>query len=86
MRHFDHRGEGADAQPPAATRDQRMHIDHGFAPVELFEDRLVGGVAEPFVAVVGLQIDAVGLQRIEGVFDLFQRQITSSIDSGANRP
>ncbi len=32
-------------------------------------------VAEPLVAVTALQADAVGLQRVEGVFDLFQGRV-----------
>jgi hypothetical protein len=43
-----------------------QHVDDGFSTVELLEHRLVDGIAEPFVAVVGRQVDAVRLDDIEG--------------------
>jgi len=36
--------------------DQRMHIDDGLAAVEFLQHRLVDGIAQPLVAVVGLQM------------------------------
>ena len=68
----EHRRKGADAEPAAATRHQRMHIGDCLAAIELLQHRLIGRIAEPLVAVIGLQVDAVGVQRIEDVFDLFQ--------------
>ena len=75
VRHLDHRRERADAQPSAAGRHQRMDVDHGLAAVQLLQHRLVHRIAQPFVAVVGLQVDAVGLDGVEGVFDLLQRHV-----------
>ena len=46
----------------------RMGIDHGPAAVDLFEEREVMRIAEPFVADIGHQRDAIGLQLIERVF------------------
>ena len=63
VRHLDHRRERADAEPAAAGGDQRMHIDHGLAAVQFLQHRLVHRIAEPLVAVVALQVDAVGLER-----------------------
>ncbi len=47
-----------------------MGIDHRLAPIELVEDRVIVGIAEPFIADAGHQIDAVGLQHVIGVLDL----------------
>ena len=49
-----------------------MGVDHGLAPVELGHHRLERGIAEPLVAVAREQADAVGLERIESIFDLAQ--------------
>ena len=49
-----------------------MNINHGLAAIEFLEHRRVQGIAEPFVAVIGLQPDAIRLERIEGVLDLAQ--------------
>ena len=75
VRHLDHRRERADAEPAAAGGDQRMDVDHGLAAVQLLQHRLVDRIAQPLVAVVGLQVDAVGLEGVEGVFDLLQRHV-----------
>jgi hypothetical protein len=68
----DYGGERADAQPRATARDQRVDVDHRFAPIELLKNRFVGWIAEPFVSVICLQVYAIGLERIEGIFDLFE--------------
>ena len=52
-----------------------MHVDHRLAPVEFVEHRPVDGIAQPLVAVVRLQPDAVGFERVEHVFDLFKRGV-----------
>jgi hypothetical protein len=52
-----------------------MHIDDDFAPVELFQHRLEERMPEPFVAVVGLQPNAVRLERVERVGDLLERGV-----------
>ena len=49
-----------------------MHIDDGLAPVELLEHGLVDGIAQPFVPVIALQVDAVCLDDIECVLDLLE--------------
>ena len=49
-----------------------MEIDDRFAPVELVEDRRIGGIARPGLAVAGQQADAVELQHVERIFDLAQ--------------
>ena len=33
VRHLDHGGEGADTEPAAAARHQRMNVNDGLAPV-----------------------------------------------------
>jgi hypothetical protein len=71
VRHLDHRGERADIEPPAAARHQRVDVNHRFAAVQLVQNRLIRRIAAPFVSVIGLQIDAVGLERIERVLDFF---------------
>jgi hypothetical protein len=52
-----------------------MDVDHRFAPVQLLENRPVSRIAEPFVSVIRLQIDTIGLERIERIFDLFERGV-----------
>ena len=52
-----------------------MHIRDSFAAVQLLEHRLVHGVAKPFVTVVGLQVDAVGLDGVEGIVDFLERHV-----------
>ena len=49
-----------------------MHVDHRLAAVELGEHRGKGGVSEPLVAIARHQPDAVGLEHIEGIFDLLE--------------
>src|SRR6185437_3853645 len=49
-----------------------MGIDKGFAAMELLEQREVMRIAEPPIAHIGHERDAVGLQRIERVFRLAQ--------------
>src|SRR5579875_755647 len=44
-----------------------MGVDDGLAAVELLEQREVVRIAEPFIAHIGHQRDAVGLERIERV-------------------
>src|ERR1700730_2140702 len=60
----------------ATTTGRRgMRIDDGLAAVELFvygrEDRIAG----PLIAVTRPQADAVGLERVEGIFDLAQTSV-----------
>ena len=47
-----------------------MDVDYRLAPVEFLIDRRKGGIAEILVLVTGQQPDAVGLEGIEGIFDL----------------
>ena len=54
------------------ARRGRVEIDHRLAPVELVEHRREGLVAGILVDVVGRQRDAVGVERVVGVFDLAQ--------------
>src|SRR5712671_3673113 len=75
VRNLEHRREGADAELAAAGGDERMDIDHRLAPVELLEHRLVDRIAEPFVAVIRLNADAVSLQGIEGIFDFLEGRV-----------
>ena len=75
MRYFEDCRECAYSEISTAGRNQRMNIDHGLAPVEFLPYRLVRRVAEPLVAIVGLQADAIRLQRIEGIFDFLQRAV-----------
>ena len=75
MRYLDHRREGADAQLAAAGCDQGMHVDDGLASVEFLEHGLVHRMAQPFVAVIGLQVDAIRLDDVECVLDLLERGI-----------
>src|SRR5882672_3137933 len=49
-----------------------MRIDNGLAPVELFVYGRENRVAGPLIAVTRPQADAVGLERIECIFDLAQ--------------
>ena len=49
-----------------------MHVDHRLAAVEAGEHRGKGGVSEPLVAIARHQPDAVGLEHIEGIFDLLE--------------
>src|SRR5947207_4987232 len=51
-----------------------MHIEDGVAPIELLPDGLMCSIAGPFpLIVVGIDADAVGLQSVVSVCDLFQR-------------
>ena len=49
-----------------------MDIDHGLAAVELLQHRHERLVAEILAVVAGPERDAVGLERVVGVFDLLQ--------------
>ena len=69
---FDRRRADAGHDLAAAVWRGRMDIDHGLAAVELGIDRLERRIAKIFVAVAREQPDAVGLERIEDVFDLLQ--------------
>ena len=63
----------------------RMRIDQRLAAVEFLHDRQEQGVAEPFVAVARHQGDAVGLQRIERIFDLALGGIDAGRGDGQHR-
>ena len=52
-----------------------MRVDHGFAAVQFVEDRREGRVTQIFRPVAGEEADAIGLERIEGVFDFFQAAV-----------
>ena len=52
-----------------------MHVDHGLAAVELGIDRRERCVAEILAVVACQQADAVGLERVEGVFDFLQAAV-----------
>jgi hypothetical protein len=54
-------------------RCERVDVDDRFAAIELVHDRLEIRMPQPFVAVAGVESDAVGLELIERVFDLLQR-------------
>src|SRR4029079_8994870 len=60
---------------PTAGRDQRMEVDHRLATIELLEDRAIGRIAGPLVAVVGLQAEPISLQRAERIVDLPQARV-----------
>src|SRR6266705_4216098 len=49
-----------------------MGVDQRLAPIELLPDRCEGSVAEIFVLVARHQADAVGLERVERVFDFLE--------------
>src|SRR6266581_2002962 len=49
-----------------------MGVDQRLAPIELLPDRCEGCVAEIFVLVARHQADAVGLERVERVFDFLE--------------
>jgi hypothetical protein len=44
-------------------------------PVQLVENRLENAMTEPLFAVIRLQADTIGLQRIEGIFDFLERPV-----------
>src|SRR5262249_26116949 len=52
-----------------------MGIEHRAPAVELFKDGREDWIAEEFVVVVGLQMDAVCLERAERVFNLPPRAV-----------
>jgi hypothetical protein len=60
----------------ATARYNRMHKHDGLAPVEFFENRKKGGIAEPLgssaVAVAGQNANPVRLQYVERIFDFSQ--------------
>src|SRR5213596_122583 len=49
-----------------------MGVDQRLAPIELLPDRCEGSVAEIFVLVARHQAHAVGLERVERVFDFLE--------------
>jgi len=51
-----------------------MRVDHGLRRFSS-HDRCEGGIAEEFAFIVGHHADAVGLQRVERVFDLAKRAL-----------
>ena len=69
---FDHRLVDAGDQAAAAERRLRMGEHQRLAAVQFLHHRLEGGIAQPFVAIAGEQHDAVGLERVEAVFELAQ--------------
>ena len=71
-RKLDHPVRHAGEQVAAAIGRGRMHVDHGLPAVELGHHRRKGRIAEPLVAIAREEPDAVGLQRIERVADLFE--------------
>ena len=71
-RKFDRRRRDVGNDIERKARRGRMEIHHGLAPVELVEHLLEGVVAGILVHVVRRQRDAVGVERIEGIFDLAQ--------------
>ena len=52
-----------------------MDVDHRLAAIQLLPQRREGRIAEPELVVARLDADAVGLQRIERVFGLFEAAI-----------
>ncbi len=62
-------------QSAAAVRCGRVNVDHCLAPVELFVDRRKRRIAEILVLIAGEQPDAVGLERVERVFDLLEASL-----------
>ena len=79
-------GPHAIGQMGAAGRIDRVGIDHGLTPIELLEHRHEGLVAEIFVAVAGVQADAVGLEHVERIFDLAQRAFGIGQRNGGEQP
>ena len=72
---FDRARRDAGHHVAAAVGRQRVHVDHGLAAVELGIDRREGRIAEIFAVVARQQADAVGLERVEGVFDFLQAAV-----------
>ena len=73
---FVHRGGDAVVQIRTARRRQRVHVDDRAAPVELLPHRIEVRIAGPAgLIVIGVNPDAVGLQRVEPVLDLFHNPI-----------
>ena len=58
-----------------ARRVRRVHVDHGFAPVEFLEDRTEPRIAESRSIVVRRQTHAVGTKDVERIGDFAQRRI-----------
>ena len=71
-REFDGRRRDVGNDVEREARRGRVEIDHGLAPVELVEHLREGFVAGILVHVVRRQRDAVGVELIEGIFDLAQ--------------
>ena len=71
--HHGRRGVGQ--QAAAAIGHGRVGVDDSLAPVELGENRRERRMAQPFITVAGEQADAVGLERVQGVGDFFERRI-----------
>jgi hypothetical protein len=57
-------------QISAACCFERMRIDNSFPAIQFIENWCERGIAKPFVIVTSQESDAIGLQRIERVFDL----------------
>ena len=72
---FDRARRNAGHHVGAAIGRQRVHVDHRLAAVELGIDRRERCVAEIFSVVACQQADAVGLERVEGVFDFLQAAV-----------
>ena len=72
---FDRGRPDARQDAAAAVRRGRVHVDQRLAPVEFGIDRIERRVAEILVAVAREQADAVGLERVEGVFDFLQAAV-----------
>ena len=59
----------------AARRHGRMNVNDGLAPIEFGKDRRERRIAEIFAVVGAHQADAVGLERVEGVFDFLEAAV-----------
>src|SRR5439155_3802937 len=49
---------------PATIGGRRMDVHDGVAPVEVFHNRSVGGIAEPRIVIAGEEPDTIGLQGV----------------------
>ena len=73
---FVHGGRNAVVQIRAAGRRERMHVNDRIAAVELLPHGIEVGIARPAaLIVVGVDADAVGLQRVEAVFDFLHHAV-----------
>ena len=73
QRKLDALGGKARNEAGGAGMGGGMHIDDRLAPVQLLEHRRERGIAQRLAVIVREQADSIGLQGVEGIFDLLQR-------------